>query len=48
MNDSAFALQHVAVCMVPIMDKELSNAVENEDYERAKLVPRFLVTCNES
>lgn len=42
MNDSAFALQHVAVCMVPIMDKELSNAVENEDYERAKTCTEIL------
>ena len=28
--------------MVPIMDKELSNAVENEDYERAKTCTEIL------
>lgn len=36
MNDSAFALQHLAICMVPIINDVMNEAVENEDYERAR------------
>lgn len=36
MNESAFALQHLAICMMPIIDGVMNEAVNNEDYERAK------------
>lgn len=36
MNNSGFALQNIAVCMIPFMDGIKEDALKNEDYEKAQ------------
>ncbi len=36
MNHSMFALQNIAVCMLPIVDDIKEQALEDENYERAQ------------
>lgn len=36
MNNSGFALQNIAVCMIPFMDSIKEKALEDEDYEKAQ------------
>lgn len=36
MNNSGFALQNIAVCMIPFMDNIKEEALEDEDYEKAQ------------
>lgn len=42
MNESAFTLQHLAICMMPIINDVMNEAVNNEDYERAKACAELL------
>lgn len=42
MNESTFTLQHLAICMMPIINDVMNEAVNNEDYERAKACAELL------
>lgn len=42
MNESACMLQHLAVCMIPIINDVLNQAVKNEDYEKAQACANIL------
>lgn len=36
MNSTTFALQNLAVCMIPFIDNIKHDAIESDDYERAQ------------
>lgn len=36
MNHSSYALQNIAVCMIPFIDDIKESALEDEDYEKAQ------------
>lgn len=42
MNESAFTLQHLAIRMMSIINDVMNEAVNNEDYERAKACAELL------